>query len=58
MFLIALIFFTLAINEYFHWKEQYEVFDKEFPGGYAGQMKSPSNGGRFYDPVKNTSEGS
>ena len=49
VFLIALVFFYASYKRVLSLKEQYEVFDKEFPR-YAGQMKVLATGADFHDP--------
>ena len=49
VFLIALIFFYASYKRVLSLKEQYEVFDKEFPR-YAGQMKVLATEADFHDP--------
>lgn len=50
VFLIALVFFYASYKRVLSLKEQYEVFDKEFPR-YAGQMKSLPMDADFHDPI-------
>ena len=49
VFLIALVFFYASYKRVLSLKEQYEVFDKEFPR-YAGQMKVLATEADFHDP--------
>ena len=49
VFLIALVFFYASYKRVLSLKEQYEVFDKEFPR-YAGQMKVLETEADFHDP--------
>ena len=49
VFLIALVFFYASYKRVLSLKEQYEVFDKEFPR-YAGQMKALALDADFHDP--------
>ena len=49
VFLIALAFFYASYKRVLSLKEQYEVFDKEFPR-YAGQMKVLATEADFHDP--------
>ena len=49
VFLIALAFFYASYKRVLSLKEQYEVFDKEFPR-YAGQMKVLATDADFHDP--------
>ena len=49
VFLIALVFFYASYKRVLSLKEQYEVFDKEFPR-YAGQMKDLATEADFHDP--------
>ena len=49
VFLIALVFFYASYKRVLSLKEQYEVFDKEFPR-YAGQMKALTLDADFHDP--------
>ena len=49
VFLIALVFFYASYKRVLSLKEQYEVFDKEFPR-YAGQMKVLATDADFHDP--------
>ena len=49
VFLIALVFFYVSYKRALPLKEQYEVFDKEFPR-YAGQMKALALDADFHDP--------
>ena len=49
VFLIALVFFYVSYKRVLSLKEQYEVFDKEFPR-YAGQMKALALDADFHDP--------
>lgn len=49
VFLIALVFFYASYKRVLSLKEQYEVFDKEFPR-YAGQMKVLAMEADFHDP--------
>lgn len=49
VFLIALVFFYASYKRVLSLKEQYEVFDKEFPR-YVGQMKALALDADFHDP--------
>ena len=49
VFLIALVFFYASYKRVLSLKEQYEVFDKEFPR-YAGQMKVLATEADYHDP--------
>ena len=49
VFLIALVFFYASYKRVLSLKEQYEVFDKEFPR-YAGQMKALALDADYHDP--------
>ena len=49
VFLIALVFFYASYKRVLSLKEQYEVFDKEFPR-YAGQMNALALDADFHDP--------
>lgn len=49
VFLIALAFFYASYKRVRTLKEEYEVFDKEFPR-YAGQMKVLATDADFHDP--------
>lgn len=49
VFLIALVFFYASYKRVLSLKEQYEVFDKEFPR-YAAQMKALALDADFHDP--------
>lgn len=50
VFLIALVFFYASYKRVLSLKEQYEVFDKEFPR-YAGQMNALALDADFHDPI-------
>ena len=49
VFLIALVFFYASYKRVLSLKEQYEVFDKEFPR-HAGQMKALALDADYHDP--------